>query len=120
VHCLLAPILLTLLPIFSLTTLVEDIVFHKLMLWVVVPTSVVALFIGCKKHRRWLIAATGAAGILVLFLVAFLGHNYLSIGGEKLATSLGGLLLAASHYLNYRACQRISCGSATCAAEHHH
>lgn len=120
VHCLLAPVVLTLLPIFSLTTLVEDIVFHQLMLWIVVPTSVVALFLGCKKHRRWQIAVSGGLGIIVLFAVAFMGHDLLSIQAEKIATTLGGLLLALSHYLNYRACQSISCGSTKCASEHHH
>jgi len=120
VHCLLAPIILTLLPIFSLSVLVEDIVFHQLMLWIVVPTSVVALFIGCRKHRRWPIALSGAMGIAALFAVAFFGHDYLSTGGEKVATSIGGLLLAFSHYLNYRACQNITCNSAKCSSEHHH
>lgn len=120
VHCLIAPIILTLLPIFSLTTLVEDIVFHQLMLWIIVPTSVVALILGCKKHRRWQIAISGGLGIMVLFMVAFIGHDLFSIQAEKVATTLGGLLLAWSHYLNYRACQSISCGNPKCASDHHH
>jgi len=120
VHCLVAPIALTLLPIFSLGALVEDIVFHQLMLWIVVPTSLVALFLGCKKHRRWPIALCGAVGIVTLFLVAFLGHDYLTIGAEKAMTTLGGLVLAFSHYLNYRACQSIKCNSSKCTQEHHH
>lgn len=120
VHCLLAPILLTLLPIFSLSVMIEEVVFHKLMLWIVVPTSVVALMIGCRKHRRWPIAISGGLGIAILFLVAFLGHDHLSVSVEKIATSIGGLILALSHYLNYRACQSITCNSSNCASEHHH
>lgn len=119
-HCLLAPIILTLLPILSIGVLVEDLVFHQLMLWIVVPTSVVALFLGCKKHRLWQIALSGALGIGILFLVAFLGHDYLSIATEKVATTIGGLILALSHYLNYRACQSIKCDSSKCSQEHHH
>ncbi len=120
VHCLVAPLALTLIPIFSLTTFVEDVVFHRLMLWVVVPTSIVALFIGCKKHRLWSIALSGVFGIGILFAVAFLGHDHISVGAEKVATSIGGLLLALSHYLNYKACQSITCESSNCTQEHHH
>lgn len=120
VHCLLAPIILTLLPIISLSVMVEDMLFHQLMLWIVVPTSLVALFIGCRKHRRWLIALTGALGIAVLFAVAFLGHDILTLNGEKLATGAGGLILAFSHFLNYRACQSITCDNSRCSLEHHH
>ncbi len=119
-HCLLAPVALTLLPLISLSVLVEDLVFHQLMLWIVVPTSIVALSIGCRKHRRWPIALSGALGLVILFGVAMFGHETLGINGEKIITSLGGILLALSHYLNYRACQSITCNSAQCGSEHHH
>ncbi len=119
-HCLLTPVLVTLLPIISLSALVEDVLFHKLMLWIVLPSSFIALFLGCRKHKRWSIALTGVAGISVLVLVAFFGHQWLGISGEKLATTIGGLVLALSHYLNYRACQSITCESANCSTQHHH
>lgn len=119
-HCLLTPVLVTLLPIFSLSALVEDVLFHKLMLWIVLPSSFTALFIGCRKHKRWSIAASGLLGMLILVIVAFFGHEVLSIKTEKIATTVGGLVLALSHYLNYRACQATTCKSANCATQHHH
>ncbi|MFT5571479.1 MAG: hypothetical protein ACI9FR_000393 [Cryomorphaceae bacterium] len=120
VHCLVTPILITLLPIISMSAMVEDLVFHKLMLWLVLPTSCVALFLGCRQHKLYSIAVTGALGLGILIAVAFLGHQCFGIGGEKIATVVGGLVLAASHYLNFRACQNVSCEDRNCATEHHH
>ena len=90
------------------------------MLWLVLPTSTVALFLGCRKHKQWTIAATGALGIAILVNVAFIGHDIFGLTGEKIATSVGGLILAVSHYLNYRACQNITCESKNCSTQHHH
>lgn len=120
VHCLLTPVLVTLLPILTTSVLLDDSMFHKLMLWLVLPTSLVALFLGCRKHKKWFIAATGALGIAILIGVAFIGHELFGITGEKVATSIGGIVLAVSHYLNYRACQSITCESKNCSSQHHH
>jgi len=119
-HCLITPIIVTLLPILSLSLAVEHLLFHTLMLWLVVPTSCIALFLGCRKHKKISIAATGIIGILVLISVATIGHDLLTESGEKIAATIGGLIVAASHYLNYRACQSTTCSSENCATEHHH
>ena len=123
-HCLLTPIALTLLPLVAANAMVEDVLFHKAILWLVLPTSCIALFIGCRKHRDWLIAGTGIVGMLLLLLIAFFGHDLLAGGAgawpEKLATSIAGLILAASHLLNYRACQNQPCADDNCAVKHHH
>lgn len=119
-HCLITPIAITLLPIITLNSFMEDVLFHQLMLWLVLPTSCVALFIGCRKHRDWLIAGSGIIGMLILILIAFLGHDLLSTSQEKMATSLGGIVLAISHTLNYRACQSRVCLDTNCNTKHHH
>lgn len=119
-HCLLTPILITLLPIISLNSFVDDELFHKLMLWIVLPTSCTALFIGCRKHRDTLIATTGIVGMLILIFVTFWGHDLFGLTGEKVATSIGGIILAISHILNYRACQSRICEDASCTTDHHH
>lgn len=120
VHCLVAPIAITMLPLFIANSLLEDILFHKAILWFVLPTSCIALFVGCRKHRDWLIAGTGIAGMLLLVLIAFFAHDLLSSTQEKIATSAAGLILAASHVLNYKACQAQPCDSEQCASIHHH
>lgn len=118
-HCLLAPILITLVPIFS-SNVLEDILFHQLMLYLVLPTSTIALLIGCRKHRDWLILGTGTLGMLLLVSTALFGHDYLSVVHEKIATSVAGIILAASHILNYRACQQLTCDDDNCGSTHHH
>ena len=120
VHCLISPIIITLLPIFALNSMVEDILFHQLMLWIVLPTSCIALFIGCRKHREILIAITGIVGMLILIIVAFFGHDLFNSSYEKIMTIVGGLVLAISHTLNYQACQKRICDDKRCTSKHHH
>lgn len=119
-HCLLAPLALTLLPILSLNAFWEDMLFHRIMLWLVIPTSAIALLIGCRKHRDLLILGSGVLGMLLLIGIAAVGHDLLSPNQEKLATSIAGIILALSHILNYRACQKITCNDSNCSSQHHH
>ena len=120
VHCLLAPVLVTLLPIVSSSLLVDDAHFHKIMLWFVLPTSVIALFLGCRKHKRLSIILCGVIGMSILIAVTFFGHDLFGIVAEKIATSVGGLILAASHFFNFRACQSVPCDDEDCSVKHHH
>ena len=53
------------------------------MLWLVLPTSCVALFLGCRKHKRLSIAVTGIVGMAILVSVAFYGHEWFGVSGEK-------------------------------------
>lgn len=119
-HCLLTPLVFTLLPIISLNALWEDLLFHQLMLWLVIPTSTVALLIGCRKHHDLKILGSGFLGMTMLLLIALVGHELMSPWQEKLATSIAGITLALSHYLNFRACQNHPCADKNCASKHHH
>ena len=119
-HCLLAPVAITLIPVLSLSAIAQDESFHQLMLWVVVPTSVIALLIGCHRHRELQIAATGVIGMGILAMTAFWGHSLFGIQGEKIASIVGGCVLAISHYLNFRACQARRCDDDKCSSDHHH
>ena len=119
-HCLIAPVIVTLVPILSLNILVEDLLFHTLMLWLVLPTSCIALFLGCRKHKKISILATGIIGMSILIVVALFGHDIFGETGEKIIITIGGIIIALSHYLNFRACQSITCSSANCSTQHHH
>jgi len=120
IHCLVTPVLVTLVPVLSLNVWVEDFLFHQLMLWLVIPTSCIALFLGCRKHKKLSIVGTGIVGITVLLFVALFGHDLLGENMEKIVMTIGGLIIATSHYLNFRACQSITCSTENCATEHHH
>jgi uncharacterized membrane protein YfhO len=119
-HCLLAPIALTALPLIAANALLEEVLFHKAILWLVIPSSSIALFIGCRKHRDWLIAGSGILGMLLLILIAFFAHDIMSPVQEKIATSVAGIILAISHILNYKACQNQPCDDKDCSSKHHH
>ncbi len=120
VHCLLTPSLLTLIPIFSSSLLVEDALFHRLLVWLVLPTSILAFFLGCRNHKRLSIVLCGLIGLTILATAAFYGHEAFGIKGEKIATTIGGLTLAYSHFLNFRACQNTTCDDEDCSTKHHH
>jgi len=121
IHCLVTPVLVTLIPILSINIAVnEEFLFHTLMLWLVIPTSCIALFLGCRKHKQASIVITGIVGMLILLTVALFGHDIFGEAGEKIASTIGGFIVAVSHFLNYRACKSITCESDNCATDHHH
>ena len=102
-HCFALPAILVLLPSLAALNL-ENEAFHLWMVGAVLPTSLYALTIGCKQHKRYTLLAYGAAGISFLIL-ALLTEELLGELGETLLTSLGAIVLAFGHYKNYRLCQ---------------
>ena len=105
VHCLLLPIAVALSPTVAALG-IDDEAFHQWMIVGVLPISVFALYLGCVKHRNYKILSIGVAGLLVLGLTILLGHEVLGETGEKAMTLLGAVLIAISHWRNYRACQQ--------------
>lgn len=107
-HCLATPLLLVALPVLSATFMADE-TFHLWMVTIVLPLSLAALFIGCRRHRDGLVITLGLIGLLGLILAALLGHDVLGETGEKVATVVSGLLLAAGHWRNYRLCRLSDC-----------
>lgn len=108
VHCLLLPLLVVLLPSLMAFNL-EDEAFHLWMIVAVVPISVFALTLGCKKHKRLDVMVLGIIGLAVLIGAALLGHDVLGEVGEKTFTVLGAGLIALGHIFNHRLCRQSSC-----------
>jgi cytochrome c biogenesis factor len=100
-HCLLAPVAITLLPLLTLGLGGEE-HFHELMLWVVLPVSTLGLALGWRQHRRGEILLLGAASMALLTFAATWGHHHLPHAMEALLTVIGSLALAAAHVLNFR------------------
>lgn len=107
-HCLALPIVLTVLPIVNVGLLNETL-FHGLMMVVILPISIVALTIGCRQHKDRLTLTLGIAGLLILGFTALFGHALFGIMGERIVTSIGGLILASAHIQNYRSCRKADC-----------
>ena len=108
-HCLLLPIGLSLLPSVVIIGILNDELFHSLLIFLILPTSLVALSLGCKLHRSWLVFLLGAVGLSILVLTALFAHDLLGEQLEKAATILGAVLIAASHAQNFRLCRRKEC-----------
>jgi hypothetical protein len=99
VHCLALPLLVISFPLIAPWAM-DDMFFHRSLLLVVIPVSVIALLLGYRAHhsRRTLLLAS--AGIAILTMVAITGHEGLSPLSERIATTVGGVVLASSHLLN--------------------
>ena len=107
-HCLALPVLVSMLPLATLLLIPEQ-VFHYLMLALILPSSLTALWLGCHKHKDIITLLMGALGICILISAAFWGHLLYGVDGERWATSLGGVSLALAHIRNYLLCQHDDC-----------
>ena len=107
-HCLALPILITLYPI-SQGSLIDEQYFHLILLLLILPISLTALTIGCRRHKDLITIILGCAGLILLTVTAILGHSLFGLFGERIATIIGGLVLAAAHIQNYRCCRADNC-----------
>jgi hypothetical protein len=106
-HCLALPVAAALLP--SLVALgLPDEAFHLWMVIGVIPISALALTLGCRAHRNFVVMAIGVTGLSVLCVPLLMGHELLGEWGERLLTLLGAFCIAISHYRNFRLCQNHS------------
>ena len=106
VHCLAMPFVIALLPVTAFA-LGGDGHFHSLMLWFVVPTSVLGFGLGLRVHRRVDIAALGAVAIAALAAAALWGHSEWDPSVEVLTNVAASVLLAAAHWRNFREVRRL-------------
>ena len=106
VHCLAMPVLIAVLPVAALAV-GGDGHFHSLMLWFVVPTSVLGFGLGLRVHRRIDIVAMGAAAIAALAAAALWGHSAWDPSLEVTANVAASVLLAAAHWRNFREVRRL-------------
>ena len=104
IHCLATPLAIVLIP--SLAALpLEGETFHLWMVILVIPTSIFALTMGCKKHKRHRVAILGGIGLSIL-IAALLVEGFES--GEileKVLTVIGAAFIAAGHLWNFRLCR---------------
>lgn len=104
IQCLATPLLLTLLPVLGGTVLHGEF-FHRLLVFVILPTSGVAFLIGCRRHRRWRVLLPATIGLVLIVTAAVLGYGRLGVVGETAMTVMGSLFLAWAHLRNFRLCR---------------
>jgi cytochrome c biogenesis factor len=108
VHCLLTPVALVLFPVLAATSVADD-HFHMLLLGLVLPASLVALVLGCRRHKDHLVISLGGIGLVLLMFTAIGGHAVLGERGERWSTVLGSVTLALGHLRNHYLCRRNAC-----------
>ena len=101
IHCLLLPIAIVMLPALAALGLDNE-AFQAWIVVIVLPVSAVALVRGCRRHGRLGVLAVGGLGLVTLILAVLAGHDVLGDVGERLTSVLGALLIAFSHWRNFR------------------
>lgn len=104
IHCFLTPVALILFPVVGSTFFSEEI-FHELMLLLVVPASVVAIFLGCRRHKDFSVITLGILGLSFLLAGAFGTTGY----EESILTLIGAFIMVLGHLRNFRLCRKDGC-----------
>ncbi len=99
VHCFATPVILALLPSFAVMQIDSE-QFHLWILTAVMPTSLLALSLGCKKHKLMRYMACGVIGLAFMICAVLLGHEI----AEKALTLIGSAFIAVAHWFNYQQC----------------
>lgn len=105
IHCMAMPIILVAVPALTGLFFTEE-SFHLWMVVAVLPLSVYALTVGCKKHKRYRVLGIGAVGLAILIGAALFGHDLVGEDGEKALTVIGATIIAIGHILNFRLCRQ--------------
>ena len=113
IHCLAIPLLFLLLPSAAVLPL-ENEAFHFWLVVGVIPSSVYALTLGCKQHKRYRLLTMGAIGLSLLVLALVLGEDQIGETGEKVLTIVGAGFIAIGHWLNLRLCRVNDVNVASC------
>lgn len=103
IHCLLTPLAVVFFPMLIATSGIGE-GLHWLLLLFILPTSLLALFMGCLHYRDGLALILGLAGLSQLVVVSFLGTEFLGEAGKQFLTIIGSTALILGHIRNRRVC----------------
>ncbi len=107
IHCLFAPVTLILLPVFGLTVSQEE-VLHEIFLYLIVPSAIIAITMGCRKHKDYNVAILATIGIILL-VYAVITHDTNTEQTVVLLTLFGSALVILSHLRNFSLCRQNNC-----------
>ncbi|MBE3674612.1 MerC domain-containing protein [Pseudoalteromonas distincta] len=110
VHCFATPVILALLPSFAVLQIDSE-QFHLWIFAAVLPTSLLALSLGCKKHKLMRYIACGVIGLAFMICSVLLGHEI----AEKALTLIGSAFIAVAHWFNYQQCLKKSDDKCPCS-----
>ncbi len=101
IHCILLPVLIILSPYIELAFFTSH-EFHETLMYFILPTSLIAFTLGCKKHNDDIVKLGGICAIFVL-LIAILLHEF-SETLSVVLTLFASSLLIFTHLRNRTLC----------------
>ena len=107
VHCLMAPVTVIILPLLGLT-IVDEHILHEILLYLILPSALIAITMGCRKHKDYSVAALAIIGISLLVYTVVL-HDIYNAQLITVMTFIGSTLLVVSHVRNYMLCRKADC-----------
>lgn len=107
-HCLLVPSFLVFLSGYVSLSYNNELI-HYVLLFIAIPVSLYALITGVRNHKSYAYLYAGLVGISALILAVTLGAQIWGETGEKALTTIGAILVAISHFKNYRLCREVEC-----------
>ena len=108
IHCLLMPSFLILTSGFLALSIDNELI-HRVFLIIVLPVSLYALITGYQNHKILSYLYFGISGLWLLFFAVFFGEGVFGEFAEKSLTLIGSIIVASSHYKNYKACKELAC-----------
>ena len=108
IHCLFVPSFVILSAGFLSITIDNELI-HKLLIFIVVPVSIFALYAGYQNHKTTSFFSSAIVGMIALIVAVLMGEKLLGESGEQGITLLGSLLLVYAHYQNFQTCKRLEC-----------
>ena len=108
IHCLLMPSFLILTSGFLALSIDNELI-HRVFLIIVLPVSLYALITGYQNHKILSYLYLGVSGLWLLFFAVFFGEGVFGEFAEKSLTLIGSIIVATSHYKNYKACKELAC-----------
>ena len=108
IHCLLMPSFLILTSSFLALSIDNELI-HRVFLIIVLPVSLYALITGYQNHKILSYLYLGISGLWLLFFAVFFGEGVFGEFAEKSLTLIGSIIVATSHYKNYKACKELAC-----------
>ncbi|MDJ0868627.1 MAG: MerC domain-containing protein [Myxococcota bacterium] len=107
-HCAAAPVLLVVGTSLQASFLADE-TFHQMLLWAILPASILAFGLGCWRHKdRWVLLL-GVLGLLGLSFAVAAAHNLIGEIGERIVTVGSAGILIGAHLRNFRLCRADAC-----------
>jgi hypothetical protein len=107
-HCLIVPFVVTMVPSLAAYWFAGENL-HLMLLYLVLPTTIVGIGLGCRRHRSYGILFWAGSGPLLLVFAFLFGHNLFGEAAERLLTVVGAGCVMIAHIQNFRLCRSCDC-----------